>query len=144
MTALRLLVPAASLAAILVCGSPVVAAGQAAGAEPSLARLKGELRKAAPRRLEPEAPVQLAVPFKSRVVQRVFVPTLEEHLHQTFDLNLLQRQSADWASRCCGLDLGRVFQYAETALREREVRKVREQIARELAAIDAARRAAPK
>lgn len=120
----------------------MAAPGQAGGAGPSLDRVKGELRRAAPRRLEPQVPVELAVPFRSGVTQRVFVPTLEEHLHKTFDLNLLQRQSADWASRCCGFNVGQLFKYAEAALREREIRRIRDQIARELAEIETTRRRA--
>ena len=88
-------------------------------------------------------PESLHVTFKVRVDQRVFVPTLEEHLHKEFDLNLLQRQSADWASRCCGFNLGTVVEYFETALRNRTIRKTREQIARELAELERPRGSSP-
>lgn len=113
----------------------------------SLERIREQLETVPTHRLEPGVPVPLAVPtFKSRVDQRVFVPTLEEHLRKEFTLNVLQRQSADWASRCCGLDLAQLAKHTSDALRERRIRKTREQIARELAALDAARKnaAAPK
>ncbi len=113
----------------------------------SLERIREQLETAPTHRLEPGVPVPLSVPtFKTRVEQRVFVPTLEEHLRREFTLNLLQRQSADWASRCCGLNLAQLAKHTSDALRERKTRKTREQIARELAELDAASRnaAAPK
>ena len=114
----------------------VVAAQQApAQSTASVARIRGEVTKAPALRVEPGEPLEVpTVTFKARS-QRPFVPTLEEHLHKTFDLNLLQRQSADWAARCCGYNLGALVQHAETALRNRKLRKTREQIARELAAL---------
>ena len=86
-------------------------------------------------------PLQLPVAtFKTSVEQRVFVLTFEEQLRKDFTLTALQRQSAEWASRCCGLDLNQLFQSAERALHRRKVRKIREQIARELAELEAARK----
>jgi hypothetical protein len=109
---------------------------QPAGDPPvSLERIKEELEKPPPRRLESDAPLHIPLTFKSRN-QTVFVPTLQEHLHKQFDLNLLQRQSADWASQCCGLNLGALVTNVQKALRERKIRKTREQIARELAELD--------
>ena len=35
--------------------------------------------------------------------------TFHEYLRKELELTPLQRQSADWASRCCGIDLGQVF-----------------------------------
>ncbi len=78
--------------------------------------------------------------FRSGVEQRVFVLTFEEQLRKDFTLNALQRQSADWGSRCCGLDLGLLFNGIEKALDRRKARKIREQIARELAELEAARK----
>jgi hypothetical protein len=81
--------------------------------------------------------------FKTRVDQRVFVLTLEEALHKEFDLNAFQRQSAEWASKCCGFNLGQVVTSVDEALRDRKIRKTREQIARELAELEAARKKTP-
>jgi hypothetical protein len=103
----------------------------------SLDRVKERLDHPAARSLVPAVPVQLRPTFKSRVDQRVFVLTLEEDLHKTFDLNDLQRQSAAWSSQCCGLDLGALFKHIDKALDERRVRKTREEIARELAELAA-------
>ena len=73
----------------------------------------------------------------------MFVLTLEEALHKEFDLNDLQRQSAEWSSRCCGINLGQVLQMIDDAMKERKIRKTREQIWRELAELEAARRNLP-
>jgi hypothetical protein len=131
----------------------VVGPGPASGAAPqepssiqpvSLERIRDELDKAPARQFTAGLPVQLPVPtFKTRVDQRVFVPTLEEHLRKEFALTVLQRQSADWASKCCGYDVGQLVKIVKQTLKDREVRKTREQIARELAELEAARKKPP-
>ena len=65
------------------------------------------------------------------------MPTLDEDLHKTFDLTDFQRQYAEYASRS-GLDLGVIFRKIDKALEERQIRRTREQIARELAELKAA------
>jgi hypothetical protein len=110
----------------------------------SLDRIKGKLAKAPARELKPDAPVPLRAPtFRSRVDQRVFVLTLEEALHKEFDLNDLQRQSAEWASKCCGFNIGQLVEMVDHAMKEREIRKIREQIWRELSELEAARKKVP-
>jgi hypothetical protein len=118
---------------------------QPAGDSPvSLERIKGQLAKAPARELKPEAAVPLRVPtFRSRVDQRVFVLTLEEALHKEFDLNDLQRQSAEWASKCCGYNIGQLVQMIDDAMKQRKIRKTQEQIWRELAELEAARKKLP-
>ena len=78
--------------------------------------------------------------FRSGVEQRVFVLTFEEQLRKDFTLTLLQRQSADWGSRCCGISLSQLFDSMERALHRRKVRRIREEIRRELAELEAARK----
>jgi hypothetical protein len=107
-------------------------------------RIREKLEKPPAPRLTPAVPEQLRPTFKSTVDRRVWVPTLKEHLHKTFDLNPMQRQSAEWAAQCCGIKLGQVVKLAEDALRARKIRKTREEIARELAYIEAARASPPK
>jgi len=110
----------------------------------SLERIRAELRKTPGRRLKLDGPMPLPVPtFRTRVDQRVFVLTLEQALHKEFDLNDLQRQSAEWASKCCGYDLGQLVKIVDEALQRRKIRKTREQIARELAELEAARKETP-
>jgi hypothetical protein len=127
-----------SAAAMLVYAPVIRAAPQEPGTSPPLSfeRIKEGLDRPPPPKLRPAVPVRFPPTFKSRVDRRAFVPTLEEHLHKEFDLNLLQRQSAEWASKCCGLDIGWLARHVEKALRERTIRKTREQIARELAELN--------
>jgi hypothetical protein len=79
--------------------------------------------------------------FRTTVEQRRFVITFEEWLDKEFKLTALQRQSAEWGARCCGIGLDPLFRSIERALERRQVRKIREQIARELEVIEAARKA---
>lgn len=126
------------------------AAGQAEPQEPasappmSLEQVKERLAKPPAPPLAPSQPVQLRPTFRSRVDQKAFVLTLEEELHKEFDLTIFQRQSAEWRSKCCGYDLGQLFRVIEKALEERKLRKTREMIVRELAELEAARRAAAR
>jgi hypothetical protein len=132
------------LSALVLPPARVDAAQQADAVAPlTIDRLRAELEKPPPPRLRPKAAVPLRPTFKTRAEGRPFVPTLEEHLHKQFDLTLLQRQSAEWAARCCGFDLGLLVEGFNQLRTERTIRKAREQIARELAAIDAARQARP-
>jgi hypothetical protein len=134
---------AALLAPALVVSPAALAAAPqepAGGLPVSLERIREDLEKPLPPKLAPATPVQLRPTFKARVVQRSWVPTLEEHLHKQFDLSPMQRQSAEWAAQCCGLKIGQIVKYAEDALRARKIRKTREQIARELAFLEAASR----
>jgi len=77
--------------------------------------------------------------FRSSVDHRVWVLTLEEQLHKEFDLTPLQRQSADWSARCCGINLIQVAKGIDKAVQQEKERRVRAQIAREVAQIEAAR-----
>ena len=104
-----------------------------------LSRLKQRLGKPASKALKPSEPVQLRPIFRTRSVDRPFVPTLEEHLHKTFELTDFQRQYAMYAASCCGIDLAALFGKVERALDERRERKIREEVARELAFVEAAR-----
>lgn len=115
----------------------------------SLDRIRRELAKPPPPRLD--MPVQAPVArFTSRVDQRVYVLTLHEWIDKEFKLTALQRQSADWAagggyvlaSGSWGVRLDPLFERLEKALERRKVRKIREQIARDLAEIEAARKKA--
>jgi hypothetical protein len=132
------------LPALVVCGTTLGAAPQQPTDPPpvSLDRIKDRLERAPALQIKTDVPLQLPT-FKSRVDQHVFVLTLEQALHRDFDLNIIQRQSADWASKCCGVDLGQIVKIIDKAVEDRKIRKTREQIERELAEIEAARRKAP-
>jgi hypothetical protein len=110
----------------------------------SLERIRGRLQNAPAPLLKLDVPVQLpAATFKTRVDQRVFVLSLEEQLRKDFTLTPLQRQSAEWAAKCCGYNIGQLVERVNKALRDRKIRRTREQIARELADLEAARKKSP-
>jgi hypothetical protein len=136
--AIRLLLCSA-LAALSASGIVHASPQDPAVPATSLAHVKDRLDTPLVRSLTPSAPVRLRPVFKSGIEAHPFVRTLDEDLHKTFDLNALQRQSADWSSKCCGIDLAGVYQAIAKANEERRVSKTREQIARELAALRAAR-----
>jgi hypothetical protein len=137
--------------AVLCCGAFLASAPPVVGASPqdsagnpatSLTRVKARLDEPIVRPLTPSVPVQLHPVFKSGVEKHPFVLTLDQDLHQTFDLTALQRQSAAWSSQCCGLDLVRLYKVIQQANKDRLVSKTRAQIARELSELQAARAAA--
>jgi len=105
----------------------------------SLERIREQLKRTSTSRLLDTPLPRPVATFRSGVEQRVFVLTLEEQLRKDFTLTALQRQSAEWASRCCGISLSQLFNSAERALQRRQVRRIRQQIARELAELEAAR-----
>jgi hypothetical protein len=125
-------------AAVGVCPASLAAAPQqpAQAAPESLDRIKEDLARGPVLKLTTKETMQLRPTFKARTDVRVFVPTLEEVLHKEFDLNELQRQSARWAAQCCGFNLSQIPQWIEDGIRDRKIRKTREQIQRELAEIE--------
>lgn len=110
----------------------------------SVDRIKDRLQKPPAPPLRPVVREQLRPVFRTRIERRPFVPTLEEDLRKTFALTDFQRQYAEYASRCCGIDLGMVFKRIDEALDERRLRKARQQVALELAELERARLSKPK
>lgn len=135
--------PAAALAITLLS---LLQAFAAAPQEPStgqapvsLERIREGLEKpnalsAALARPQPDARPR----FRSLVEERRRVLTFEEQLQKDLEPTPLLRQSRDWASRCCGLDMSVLFKGIEQAWDRRKTRKIREQIARELEELQAA------
>lgn len=128
--------------AFVVGSTTVGAAPQESAAEVavSLGRIRDALEKPAAR-LDMKWPLPVTT-FKTRVDQRTYVLSLEEQLRKQFTLTLLQRQSHEWASRCCGfnlLSLNQVATSVHKALQRRKIRKIRQQIAGELAELEAQR-----
>ena len=133
------------LAVLIVLSAALAAASQQPPPEPpvSLERIRKELQK--PPGIDLTMPLQMPVAtFRARIEQRLYVLTVEEWIQKEFKLTALQRQSAEWGARCCGINLLTVgsglTKRIKEARRRREVRKVREQIARELAELEARRR----
>jgi hypothetical protein len=132
--------------ALVVCLSATLGAapqGPTKDLPVSLDRIREELAKPPPPELKLDAPLQVPVAtFKTGVDQRVFVLSLEDWLEKELKMGVLQRQSADWAAKCCGISIDPLFKSIKDALHSRKKRKLREQIARELAEIEAARKEA--
>jgi hypothetical protein len=106
---------------------------------PSVERIRNGLTRTPARSLKFDAKLPPPVAtFKSSVNQRVYLLPFLEQLRKDFELSPLQRQSAQWSSKCCGLNLSTLTDGLERALRERQARKIREQVTRELAAVKAA------
>jgi len=105
----------------------------------SLARIRERL-ETTPAPWFDDLRVQMPATFKTRVDQRVFVLSLEDELHKLFDLTPLQRRQRELAAKCCGLDLIALTKAIQGSLRRRAERRVREQVAQELAQLEAARR----
>ncbi len=135
------------VALILALASPAVCAAQApnAPAAASFERIRQELNTPPAPRLKLDVPVAVAT-FRVEVKQRQYILPFMEQFNKEFALNASQRQSQDWASRCCGINLIDLTTGLATrlnkALKAREARKTREQIARELAELQAAARRA--
>jgi hypothetical protein len=141
---LRLLRALVYAAVAAVCASgPLHAAPQdPAAPATSVDRVKNQLDTPVSRSLTPSVPVQLRPVFKSGVEKHPWVLTFDQAMHKQFDLNALQRQSADWSSRCCGIDLGAIYTAVQHARQDALTSKTRAQIVRELAELRAARAAA--
>ncbi len=104
----------------------------------SLERIRREVEKTpAPLKLDLQGQLPVAV-FKTSVDQHVYMLTFEQQLHKEFDLSVIQRQSQEWRSKCCGFNLLRLPKVVDGALKDREARRAREQVARELAEVEAA------
>jgi hypothetical protein len=134
-----------SLLGLLSCGTSALAA---AAEQPtngdlpvSLGRIRAAVEEPAAHSLEMNAPLPLPVPrFKTTAEQRIYMLSFEQQLHKDLELTPLQRQSQEWGSRCCGLDLDVLFKPIERALQRRKERKIRRQIAQELEQLKAAGR----
>ena len=107
----------------------------------SLERIRTAVEKPEVSLLRVDVPVPVPVArFETSVEVRSFMLSFEEQLHKDLEPTPLLRQSREWASRCCGLDLNVLFKAIDRALQERKQRQIREQIARELQELEAARR----
>jgi hypothetical protein len=88
-------------------------------------------------RFDARMPVPAAT-YKVTVNQRLFVPPIMDSLRKKFELTPLQRQSADWSSRCCGLSIAALTEGLERAFRRWEERRIHDRVSRELSEVIAA------
>jgi hypothetical protein len=132
-----LVVPAAAEAQEPAAAQAAPPAQDEAAAPPvSLDRIRERVARTPALKVDPKPPVPL---FRTTTEARALMLPFQEHLRQQLEPTLLQRQSRDWASRCCGIDLGLLFNGIDKAVERRKIRKVREQIARELAELETMR-----
>ena len=117
---------------------PATAPKQGEAPPVSLDRIREGLERAPAMKIEVKLPVAT---FRTTTEARVLMLPFDEYLRKELELTPMQRQSADWASRCCGLDLGLLFDPIERALDRRKMRLMRERIARELEQLEEARKA---
>ena len=108
----------------------------------ALSRIKRDLQRTPTDKLtlDPQLPVAT---FRSTVEQRRYMLTFEEWLQKEFALTDFQRQSQEWYSKCCWINLLNLPHWADKLdrpRRRRELAKLREQIARELAQLEAGRK----
>ena len=84
-----------------------VAQGDVKAPEPvSVERVKESLDRTPSRSLKFDARMPVpAATFRVTVSERAFVVPIMESLRKQFELTPLQRQSAEWSSKCCGLNL---------------------------------------
>ena len=104
----------------------------------SLDRIREGVARTPALKLDQNQPVPT---FRTRTEGRMLMLPFDEYLRKALELTPLQRQSADWASRCCGIDLGQLFKGVEQAWDRRKARQLRERISRELADLEASRAA---
>ena len=76
--------------------------------------------------------------FKVTVDERVFGLPIVDQLRKEFELTTLQRQSADWRAKCCGINLLSLADGIEKAARQRRESRIRDRVSRELAEVIAA------
>ncbi len=145
MTTLR-----AALAACLV-GLVLGVAAHAAPQQPQAPLPAGSQQRIADALKSPPAPHRLvldgALPvatFRTSVEQHAYVPTLDEVLRKEFALTPFQRQAREWAAQCCGVNVIALVKSVDKILKRREERKIREQVLREIAELEAAARKGPR
>ena len=127
------------VSAVAVCLAVTIDAAPQQETHPSadsLSRIKRELEKTPAEQLKLDLQLPVAT-FRTTVEQRRFMVSFDEWLRKEFELTPFQRQSQEWRSKCCGIDLIGWKNTLDRALQRREARRIREQIARELAQIEA-------
>jgi hypothetical protein len=132
---------ALSLTAVMgLLATPIAAAPQAPEpARPApLSRVKDAIEKTPPQSLKFDVKMTMPVATFRTTTQRDYMLPFVEQLRKEFELTPLQKQSAEWASKCCGLNLLSFTKGLKSAWRRRDERRTREQIARELADLRAA------
>jgi len=136
---LRKITLALSVAATF-CAVPAQASPQESSASPdSVEHVRAVLGRTPLQSLKFDARMPRPVAtYKVSVDQRVFGLPIVEQLRKEFELTTLQRQSADWRAKCCGINLLSVADGIEKAARQWRESRIRNRVSRELADVIAA------
>ena len=133
--------PSAVLLCLVATFSPAAAVAQpqpSGGDLPvSLERIRAGLERPVEHAID-IPPLLSLTRFKTTVEERTYMLPFKEQFDKDLEPTLLQAQSRDWASRCCGLDVGALFKSIDRAMQRRKERTIRAQIARELEELKAA------
>jgi hypothetical protein len=105
----------------------------------SVERVQQSLNRTPSRSLKFDARMPVpAATFRVTVSERALVVPIMESLRKEFELTPLQRQSAEWSSKCCGLSVAMLKDKLEQAIQAMRERRARDRVAHELAQIIAA------
>jgi hypothetical protein len=76
--------------------------------------------------------------FRVSVDTSVFGLSIVDQLRKEFELTPLQRQSAEWRAKCCGINLLSVADAIEKGVRQWKENRIHDRVSRELAEVVAA------
>jgi hypothetical protein len=126
-------------AAVLTPASASAAPQEAAAPPDQVEHVKAALNRTPPQSLRFDArmPEPVAT-FKVTVDQRVFGLSIVDQLRKEFELTPLQRQSAEWRAKCCGLNLLSLADGIGKAYRQWKEQRIHDRVSRELAEVIAA------
>lgn len=88
-------------------------------------------------RFDARMPTPVAT-FKVTVDARVFGLSIVDQLRKEFELTPLQRQSADWRAKCCGINLLTLADSIGKAVRRWKEDRIHDRVSSELAEVIAA------
>ena len=119
--------------------SALAAPQEPTGSPASVDHVRASLNRTPPRSLKFDArmPAPVAT-FRVTVDERVFGLPIMDQLRKEFELTPLQRQSADWRAKCCGVNLLAVADGIEKAVRQWRETRIRDRVTGELAEVIAA------
>jgi hypothetical protein len=126
---------------LLTGAGNVAAAPQEPGAAPpaSVERVQNTLNRTPAQSLKFDMKVPVpAATYRVTVTQPLFVLPIMDSLRKEFELTPLQRQSADWSSKCCGVNIIALTESVEKAFRRWEEGRIHDRVSRELAEVEAA------
>ena len=126
-------------AAMLWPASGAAAAQETDTPPGSVEHVKAALNRTPPQSLRFDArmPAPVAT-FRVSVDERVFGLSIVDQLRKEFELTPLQRQSAEWRSKCCGINLLTLADGIGKAVRQWKEERIRDRVSRELAEVIAA------